>query len=63
MLGYRDKIGAWLLVQFLILLTPMMHKYWGISNPMVGQTQMIKFMKNLFMLGGALLIRSSEPNR
>ena len=29
LLGYRDKIGAWLLVRFLILVTPMMHKFWG----------------------------------
>ena len=41
---------------FLILVTPMMHKLWGISDPMVAQMQMVMFMKNLSMLGGALLI-------
>jgi putative oxidoreductase len=33
-----------------------MHKFWGISDPLAAQTQMIMFMKNVSMLGGALLI-------
>ena len=56
LLGDCAKIGAWLIVPFLILVTPMMHKLWGISDPMVAQMQMVMFMKNLSMLGGALLI-------
>jgi putative oxidoreductase len=55
LLGYRAKLGAWLLVIFLIGVTPM-HKFWGISDPMMQQMQMVMFMKNLTMLGGALLI-------
>ena len=55
LLGYRAKIGAWLIVIFLIAVTPM-HKFWGISDPMMQQMQMVMFMKNLAMLGGALLI-------
>jgi putative oxidoreductase len=54
-LGYRAKIGAWLIVIFLIGVTPM-HKFWGISDPMMQQMQMVMFMKNISMLGGALLI-------
>jgi len=54
-LGYRAKAGAWLIVIFLIGVTPM-HKFWGISDPMMQQMQMVMFMKNLAMLGGALLI-------
>jgi putative oxidoreductase len=34
----------------------MLHKFWGISDPMVAQMQMVNFMKNVSMLGGALLI-------
>jgi putative oxidoreductase len=56
LVGYRAKIGAWLIVLFLILVTPLMHKFWGVSDPMVAQMQMVMFMKNLSMLGGALLI-------
>lgn len=55
LLGYRAKLGAWLIVIFLIGVTPM-HKFWGISDPMMQQMQMVMFMKNLTMLGGALLI-------
>lgn len=53
--GYRAKLGAWLIALFLVGVTPM-HKFWGISDPMMQQMQMVIFMKNLAMLGGALLI-------
>jgi putative oxidoreductase len=56
LLGYRAKIGGWLIALFLLYVTPMMHKFWGISDPMAQQMQMIMFMKNLSMFGGALLI-------
>jgi len=56
LLGYRAKIGAWLIVLFLVGVTPLMHKFWGIADPMAQQMQMIMFFKNLSMLGGALLL-------
>jgi putative oxidoreductase len=56
LLGYRAKIGAWLIVLFLVPVTFMLHKFWGISDPTMAQMQMIMFMKNVSMLGGALLI-------
>jgi putative oxidoreductase len=56
LLGYRARIGAWLIVLFLVPVTLMMHKFWGVTDPMAAQTQMIMFMKNVSMLGGALLI-------
>ena len=56
LLGYRAKIGAWLIALFLIGVTPMMHKFWVISNPMQYQLQLATFMRNVSMLGGALLI-------
>src|SRR5260370_32431885 len=56
LLGYRAKIGAWLIVLFLVLVTPIMHKFWGVTDPNMAQVQMIMFMKNLSMVGGALLI-------
>lgn len=55
-LGYRAKIGAWLIVLFLVAVTPMMHKFWAASDPMLHQIQMAMFMKNVAMLGGAILI-------
>ncbi len=56
LLGYRAKVGAWFIVLFLVGVTPMMHKFWTVADPMMHQMQMIMFMKNLAMLGGALLI-------
>jgi putative oxidoreductase len=56
LLGYRAKLGAWLLVLFLVPVTLMMHKFWTVQDPMMAQIQMILFMKNVSMLGGALLI-------
>ena len=55
LLGYRAKLGAWLIVLFLLGVTPL-HKFWGVSDPMMQQLQMAMFMKNIAMLGGALLI-------
>jgi len=56
LLGYRAKLGAWLIVVFLVPVTLMMHKFWTVQDPMMAQIQMILFMKNISMLGGALLI-------
>lgn len=56
LLGYRARIGAWLIVLFLVGVTPMMHKFWGVTDPMTYQMQLVMFMKNVSMLGGALLV-------
>jgi len=56
LLGYRAKIGAWLIVLFLVPVMLMMHKFWTVSDPMIAQIQMVMFLKNVSMLGGALLI-------
>ena len=56
LLGYQARIGAWLLVLFLVPVTVMMHNFWAVKDPMAAQMHQIMFMKNLSMLGGALLI-------
>jgi len=56
LLGYRAKLGAWLIVLFLVPVSFMMHKFWTVTDPTMAQIQMILFMKNVSMLGGALLI-------
>ena len=55
-LGYRARVGAWLIVVFLVPVTLTMHAFWGVSDPMMAQMQMVMFMKNLSMLGAALLL-------
>jgi len=56
LLGYRARIGGWLVVIFLLPVTLMMHNFWAVKDPMMQQMQMAMFMKNVTMIGGALLI-------
>jgi putative oxidoreductase len=56
LLGYRARIGTWLIVLFLAAVTPMLHNFWTVADPLMHQMQFIMFMKNLSMLGGALFI-------
>ena len=56
LLGVRARIGALLLVLFLVPVTLIMHRYWGIADPATAKLQQVMFLKNLSMLGGALLI-------
>jgi putative oxidoreductase len=56
LLGFRARLGAWLIVLFLVGVTPMMHNFWKVTDPMMYQMQFIMFMKNMSMLGGALII-------
>jgi putative oxidoreductase len=56
MLGYRAKIGAWLLVLFLMPVTVIMHNFWVAGDPMMAQMQQAMFLKNISMLGASLMI-------
>lgn len=56
LLGYKAKWGAWLLVLFLVPITLMMHKFWAVADPQAAMMQQVMFMKNVSMLGAALLI-------
>jgi len=56
LLGYKAKLGAWLLVAFLVPVTVMMHAFWKLTDPSIIHAQQAMFMKNLSMLGGALYI-------
>lgn len=53
--GYKVKIGAILIIIFLVPTTFIAHNFWAIADPMIAQTQMAMFMKNFAMLGGAIL--------
>lgn len=55
-LGYKAKIGSWLIIAFLIPVTFMMHNFWTITDPMMQQLQKAMFMKNFALTGAALLI-------
>ncbi len=55
MLGYKARIGAWLLVVFLVPTAFIMHNFWGVEEAMA-QNEMAHFFKDLALAGGALLI-------
>src|SRR5688500_10904961 len=55
-LGYKAKWGALILVLFLLPVTLVMHAFWNIEDPVARQMDMIAFLKNLSMLGAALLV-------
>jgi len=57
-LGYKARWGAWLLVLFLVPVTATMHNFWAVKDPTMAQIQFAMFMKNVSMLGAALLIAS-----
>ena len=57
------RAGAWLLVAFLVPVTLAMHAFWNVPDPMMRQILMAFFMKNLAMLGGALLTSVIAPKR
>ena len=61
--GYRPKVGAALIGMFLTGVTPSIHRFWTEENPQQRQAEMVNFMKNVALLGGALIAagRSDSP--
>ena len=55
-LGYKARYGAWLLVLFLIPVTFTMHNFWAVADPSAAKFQQVMFIKNISMLGAALMI-------
>jgi putative oxidoreductase len=56
LLGFRGKIGAWLVAAFLVGSAFSMHQYWNVSDILLAQEQMANFFKNIIMAGSALMI-------
>ena len=56
LLGWRARIGALMLVAFLVPVTLSLHAFWAVPDPMMAQMQFAMFMKNVGLLGGALLL-------
>ena len=55
-IGYKERWGAWALVAFLIPVTLWMHAFWRLGDPHRAFVEQVMFLKNLSMLGGAMLI-------
>jgi putative oxidoreductase len=56
LLGLFPVIGFWLIVAFLAVVTPTMHAFWAISDPGQRAMQQVQFMKNIALLGAALMM-------
>ena len=56
LVGFRARIGAALIVIFLLPVTLAMHRFWAAADPMTMQLHLVMFMKNLALAGGALFI-------
>ena len=54
--GYKARVGATLLLVFLILATYFFHDFWTFEDAQARQEQMIQFMKNLSLMGTMLFL-------
>jgi len=54
--GVLADLGAMLIAAFLLLITPIMHPFWKERGAQKRQVQMSMFMKNLALLGGAIVL-------
>ena len=59
--GYKARIGAALLLMFLVLATYYFHHFWDIQDAQAKMQQMIQFQKNLSMMGTMLFIIANGP--
>ena len=55
-LGVYADLGALVLAITLIVMAVTMHNFWKVSDPQAKQGEMISFMKNISMAGGALFM-------
>lgn len=56
LVGFKTRLGALLLLLFLVPVTLTMHNFWAVTEPAAAQIQQVMFMKNVALMGGALLL-------
>ena len=49
------KVGAWLLVAFLLVAAFTMHNFWAMEDPVQKQGEMAQFMKNVALAGASVI--------
>jgi putative oxidoreductase len=60
LLGVKPKLGALAILGFLAGVSPVMHDFWKAENAEERQKNMIDFMKNTALAGGALALMGIE---
>ena len=58
-LGFKARIGATLLLIFLVLATYYFHDFWTVEDAMQKQNEMIQFMKNMALAGAMLIVAAN----
>jgi uncharacterized membrane protein YphA (DoxX/SURF4 family) len=62
LLGVKPKLGALAILGFLAGVSPVMHDFWNMEDPEKRMQNMVDFMKNAALAGGALaLMGVNEP--
>ncbi len=54
--GYRTRVGAALVILFLVPVTFTMHAFWAVHDPQMAEMQRAMFFKNVSLVGAALLL-------
>lgn len=54
--GFMTKWGAWLIIIFLLPVTFIMHDFWTVKDPMLHELVLLTFMKNISIIGAALML-------
>jgi uncharacterized membrane protein YphA (DoxX/SURF4 family) len=60
MLGFWPEVGLGLLGLFLFVVTPKMHNFWTLEDPMMRANDMAHFLKNLALLGATLMLLAAN---
>lgn len=56
--GIFPVLGLIAIIAFLVVVTPMMHDFWVHDDPELRQQQLVQFLKNVALLGTAVLLLS-----
>jgi putative oxidoreductase len=54
--GYQPLIGLAFLTLFLVGVTPKIHDYWNVKDPMARMGERANFLKNTALLGAVLML-------
>jgi len=54
--GVYVQISLWLIIAFLFFTSFKMHNFWALSEPQIKMGEMTNFMKNMALLGAALML-------
>jgi putative oxidoreductase len=60
--GLKARFGAFLLFLYLIPVTLVMHRFWGVPEN-VSAMQMINFVKNFAIMGGLLVLTANGAGK